>query len=84
MVKHEMSDLTTHALQRMKQRGIPRVLIDEAIKRGRRVILYDRKMIEYTLKNVLGLRGVNLVVLQGMDGAIVTSYATKSGPRKSL
>lgn len=68
------SRMTGHALKRIRQRGIPASLIDETIKLGHKITLVDRKAYEYTLKNILGLRGVNLKVIQGFDGAVLTSY----------
>lgn len=66
--------MTGHALRRLKERRIPRELIVDAMKNGRRVIGLDRKATEYTLKNVLGLRGISLVVVESFDGSIITSY----------
>lgn len=80
MVKHN-STLTSHVVHRMKKRKIPASLIAETIRRGKKTILVDRKAYEYTLKNVLDLRGVNLKVIQGFDGAVITSYIEKI-PRK--
>ncbi len=80
MVKHN-SDLTSHAVHRMKQRKIPASLVAETIRRGKRTILADRKAYEYTQKNILNLRGVNLKVIQGFDGVVITSYIEKV-PRK--
>jgi len=58
-------------------------LIQEVLKRGIRTFQFDRKAIEYRLKNVLGLHGVNLVVVTSPDGAVITSYVEKIISRKS-
>lgn len=82
-MRNETVKFTGHALSRLRQRKIPVALIDETIRRGRKTTLVDRKANEYRLKNVLGLRGVNLVVIQGFDGSVLTSYIEKI-PRKHL
>lgn len=69
--------LTNHAIERLKSRHIPPALITEAIESGHRTILPDRKAYEFRLKNILGMRGKNLIVVQGFDGKIVTCYLEK-------
>lgn len=76
-----MLNTTRHAEQRINERNIPTELIQRAIDEGHRVLLPDRNAIEYTLKNVLGCRGVNLIVITSLEGAVVTAYAEK-GPSK--
>jgi hypothetical protein len=73
--------LTNHARERLCGRNIPEALIDETIKNGTRCINLSRNAYEYRLKNVLGLKGQNLVVLQSFNGAILTSYVERI-PRK--
>lgn len=72
-----MKNCTKHAVCRIKQRRIPESLIREVLKRGRRTLRIDRQSIEYRLKNVLGLHGVNLVVVTSPDGTVITSYVEK-------
>ena len=69
--------LTRHATERMNQRKIPQALIQEAIINGKRVLLPFRQAYQYELKNVLGLRGKTLVVIQAFNGSILTSYLAK-------
>lgn len=69
--------LTHHAVERMKVRHIPPALISEAIEKGKRTTLVDREAYEYKLKNILGMRGKNLIVIQGFDGKILTCYLEK-------
>lgn len=76
-VKSEASEVTNHALRRMKERGIPASLIEETLRNGKKTFLYSRKAVEYRLKNILGLRGVNLIVIQGLSGSVITSYVEK-------
>ena len=81
-MKRENNGLTKHAVYRMKQRHIPESLIYEAIARGRKVFLPDRNAVEHRMKNILGIRGANLVVVTGNDGAILTSYVEKVPRRR--
>lgn len=69
--------LTNHAHDRLCGRNIPEALIDETIEKGKRCINLTRNAYEYRLKNVLGLKGQNLVVIQGFNGAILTSYVER-------
>ena len=72
------NDLTKHAEMRMKQRKIPEALIQEAIDRGHRTILVSKNSVEYKLKNILGVKGLNLIVIANPDsGAVITSYVKK-------
>ena len=72
------TDLTKHAALRLKQRKIPEALIQEAKERGHRTILVSRNSVEYKLKNVLGVKGLNLIVIATPDnGAVITSYVEK-------
>lgn len=66
---------------RISERNIPEELIRRAVEEGHRVVLADRSAVEYTLKNVLGCRGVDLVVITSKDGTIITSYAGKKPPK---
>ena len=70
--------MTKHAMFRIIQRKIPEVLVQEAISSGQKVFLPDRQSVEYRLKHVLGLRGTDLVVVTGKDGAVITSYVEKN------
>lgn len=76
-MKHDKTELTKHAVFRMKQRHIPESLIYEAIARGRKTFLPDRNAVEYRMKNILGIRGANLVVVTSGEGAILTSYVER-------
>lgn len=69
--------LTRHATERMNQRKIPPALIQEAITNGKRVLLPFRQAYQYELKNVLGMRGKTLVVVQAFNGSVLTSYLAK-------
>ena len=71
------NDLTKHAEIRMKQRKIPEALIHEAIDRGHRTLLVSKNSVEYKLKNILGVKGLNLIVITNADGAVITSYVKK-------
>lgn len=73
--------LTTHAELRRLQRKIPESLIAEAVEHGKRTVILDRQAYQYRLKNILGLRGTNLIVIQGFDGSIITSYVEKITPK---
>ena len=77
-----MGRMTKHAADRLRQRKIPESLIYEAIARGRRTFLPDRNAVEHRMKNILGLRGVNLVVIVSREGAIITSYVEKASQRR--
>jgi hypothetical protein len=70
----ETRTITKHAKYRINQRKIPDSLIDEALMKGKRSFLPDRKAYEYRLNNVLGLRGRHLVVITGMQGEVITSF----------
>lgn len=76
-MKHENAEMTKHATFRMRQRNIPESLIYETIARGRKTFLPDRNAVEHRMKNILGIRGTNLVVVTGCDGAILTSYVER-------
>lgn len=54
-------------------------MVLHAIEKGRRVILPDRQAYRYEVNNVLGMRGKHLVVIQGFNGKIITSYIEKHG-----
>lgn len=71
--------VTTHAAERMSKRSIPPEMVLHAIENGRRVVLPDRQAYRYELNNVLGMRGKHLVVIQGFNGKIITSYIEKRG-----
>lgn len=71
------NDLTKHAALRLKQRKIPEALIQEAKECGNRTLLVSRNSVEYKLKNVLGVKGLNLIVITTADGAVITSYVKK-------
>lgn len=72
------TDLTKHAALRQKQRKIPKALIQEAKERGHRTFLVSRNSVEYKLKNVLGVKGLNLIVIANPNnGAVITSYVEK-------
>ena len=73
----EYATLTRHAEERMNQRKIPQALILEALTNGKRVLLPFRQAYQYELKNVLGMRGKTLVVVQAFNGSILTSYLVK-------
>lgn len=70
--------LTHHAIERMNTRKIPPAMIEYAINNGKRIILPDRNAYQYELNNVLGVRGKKLIVIQGFNGCILTSYIEKS------
>lgn len=80
---YEDMPLTSHAIERSKARHIPPALIAEAIERGHRKIIVDREAYEFKLKNILGMRGRNLIVIQGFDGAILTTYLEKIPQRSA-
>ena len=69
--------LTHHSTKRMLQRHIPGAFVAECIRTGKRTVFLSRNAYEYRMKNILGLRGVNLVVVQGFDGNIITTYVEK-------
>lgn len=75
--KYDDMPLTHHAIERLKARHIHPALISEAIEKGKKTTLVDREAYEYKLKNILGMRGRNLIVIQGFDGAILTCYLEK-------
>lgn len=79
----ENATLTRHAEERMNQRKIPKALIQEALTNGKRVLLPFRQAYQYELKNVLGMRGKTLVVVQAFNGCILTSYLVKGKNRIS-
>lgn len=57
-------------------------LIQEAVARGRSTLLPNRHSVEYRLKNVLGVKGLNLIVIANTDnGAVITSYVEKVNQR---
>lgn len=76
------NNITKHAGLRMKQRRIPESMIREAISRGHRAVIADRNSIEYRLKNVLGVRGLTLVVITSPSGTVITSYVEKMKIRR--
>ena len=58
----------------MNERKIPAALIQEAIADG----TVDRKAIEHKIKNVLGIRGFDLIVITCADtGNVLTSYVDR-------
>lgn len=70
--------LTEHAAQRMNERKIPAALIQAAIAEGTKTLLVDRKAIEHKIKNVLGIRGLDLIVITSTNtGCVLTSYVDK-------
>ena len=70
--------LTEHAAKRMNERKIPAALIQEAISEGTKTLLVDRKAVEHKIKNVLGIRGFDLIVITCADtGNILTSYVDR-------
>lgn len=77
MRKMAMRNMTKHAELRIKQRRIPVALILEAKEYGRRTVIADRNSVEYRLKNVLGVRGLTLVVITDEKGKVITSYVKK-------
>lgn len=79
MKRPDVTDLslTQHAIERMKTREIPQAMIENAIANGKRIILPDRNAYRYELKNVLGIRGKKLIVIQGFNGCVLTSYIEK-------
>ena len=77
-----MTAITKHAAFRIGQRNIPASLICEAIERGRKTFLPDRNAVEYRMNNILGLRGVSLVVVAAADGAVITSYVDMKKRRR--
>lgn len=77
-MKAKKTGLTKHAALRLKQRKIPEALILEAKARGHRTMLLSRNAVEYKLKNVLGVKGLNLIVIVDSDDeAVITCYAQK-------
>ena len=69
--------ITNHSAKRMLERHIPGAFVEECIRTGKRTVFLSRNAYEYRLKNVLGIRGVNLVVVQGFDGNIITTYVER-------
>lgn len=69
--------LTNHSVKRMLERKIPGAFVEECIRTGKRTIFLSRNAYEYRMKNVLGVRGLNLVVVQGFDGNIITTYVER-------
>ena len=68
---------TQHVTKRMLERKIPGAFVAECIRTGRRTVFISRNAYEYRMKNVLGIRGVNLVVVQGFDGNVITTYVER-------
>lgn len=69
--------ITNHGTKRMLQRHIPGAFVEECIRVGQRTVFLSRNAYEYRMKNVLGIRGVNLVVVQGFDGNIITTFVER-------
>lgn len=70
--------LTQHVIERMNERKIPAALIQETIEKGDRTIHLDRRAVEHKLKNVLGIKGCDVVVIVSADdGNILTSYVER-------
>lgn len=69
---------TRHLCERIRERKIPAALVDETVRNGKRTVLVSRNAVEHRLKNVLGVRGLNVVVITSLaDGAVLTSYVEK-------
>ena len=76
--KTENKRYTRHAAIRITQRRIPEAMVLEAIANGRKLYIPDRNVVEHVLKNVLGIRGADLVVVTSADdGSVVTSYVKR-------
>lgn len=69
--------ITNHSAKRMLERHIPGAFVEECIRTGKRTVFLSRNAYEYRMKNVLGVRGLNLVVVQGFDGNIITTYVER-------
>ena len=74
--------LTQHAVERMVQRSIPAAMVREAVKNGRKKFNLDRKSVEHRMKNVLGINGVDLVVITAETGEVITSYVEKKNVKR--
>lgn len=62
----------------MTERRIPESLIQEAINTGQITFIIDRRAIEYKIKNILGIRGFDLIVITCADtGEVLTSYVDR-------
>lgn len=81
-MENKNTGMTKHAVIRMKQRHIPESLIYETINKGRKTFLPDRNAVEHRMKNILGIRGANLVVVTSGAGAILTSYVERVSKRR--
>lgn len=82
MNKQSQKHLTKHAVERIRQRKIPAAMLREAVKNGRKTFDLDRKSTEHRLKNVLGINGVDLVVITAETGEVITSYVEKKKVRR--
>lgn len=76
-------NLTQHAVERIKQRGIPPAMLAEAIKSGRKTYNLTRNSTEHRLRNVLGINGVDLVVVTASSGEVITSYVEKKKVKRT-
>lgn len=76
-------NLTQHAVERIKQRGIPPAMLAEAIKNGRKTYNLSRNSTEHRLRNVLGINGVDLVVVTASSGEVITSYVEKKKVKRT-
>jgi 20S proteasome alpha/beta subunit len=76
--------LTKHAAERIVQRSIPAAMVREAVKNGRKKFNLDRKSVEHRMKNVLGINGVDLVVITAETGEVITSYVEKKNVKRML
>ena len=74
---NKKKNLTQHAAARIRQRKIPPVMVSEAVKHGQKTFNLDRNSIEHRLRNVLGINGVDLVVVTAETGEVITSYVEK-------
>lgn len=70
------SGVTDHAIERLQERNIPAALVQEVIERGAKVYT-ARGTIEHRLRNILGLRGITLVVVTGREGVVITGFVER-------
>lgn len=68
--------VTDHAIERLQARNIPASLVQEVIELGAKVYT-ARGTIEHRLRNLLGLRGITLVVVTGKAGSVITAFVEK-------
>ena len=79
MDKEEKKRYTRHAAIRITRRRIPEAMVREAIANGRKLYIPDRNAVEHILKNVLGIKGADLIVVtSASDGTVLTSYVKRA------